>query len=423
MVGLSLLRHARDDVRSGGARRAVLLAPLVAVGLLLVAALGFFMAIGGADFGCLGGGGSAGPPASRAAATEIPPARLVIYQRAGRRFRIDWTFVASIGAQECGHGSCAGDNGSGCGGPMQIAFVPGSPCSPGAGPTEWNRWKVDGDGDGRTDINDPADAIFTAARLLRFDKGAPPIGGTYAAYREAACRYYGACADAVASYADEVMARAVQYGFHGDGAPAPSDPRGAEPAPGGGQPASSSECSSGLPIGSGDLGTVLRLRAPRRLAPLPATVVAPGFGPMQCDARIVPDVIALARRYGVLMTACFGIHTPDGEHPLGAATDIVPKDGDWSRTLRLAHDLGWKESCAAIGVAPVCAHRPFRFIGYNGYPNHGDPAGCLCPTPHLHLSWLTSASSGEPENQPRFGYFAPSWIDVFETGGDGGQHG
>ncbi|HXE45401.1 MAG TPA: hypothetical protein VN635_09385 [Conexibacter sp.] len=424
---LGLLQHARElrrDDRAGTSRRVVWLAPLVVVGLVVVAMFAFVLALGGGSFGCLGTGGSAGPSPSRAAVAEIPPARLLIYQRAGRRFDIDWTFVASIGAQECGHGSCAGDNGSGCGGPMQIAFVPGSPCSPGAGPTEWDRFKTDGDGDGRTDVNDPADAIFTAARLLRFDKGAPPTGGSYAAYHEAACRYYGACADAVANYANEVMQRAVRYGFHGPGAPTPSDPRAAEPATGASQPVASSECSGdGLLVGSGKLGPVVKLRAPRRLAPLPASIVAPGFAPQECDARIVPDVIALARRYGVLVTACFGIHSLSGEHPLGAATDLVPADGDWNRTLRLAHDLGWQEGCAASGVAPACARPPFRFIGYNGFPNHGDPVGCLCSTPHLHLSWLTSASSGEPENQPRTTYFPPTWIDVFQTSGAGGQHG
>ncbi len=422
-MALGLVHDPREqDGRGAGTRRVVWLAPLLVVGLVVVAMFGFFLAIGGGDLGCTGGGGSAGPSPSRAAVAEIPPARLVIYQRAGRRFRIDWTFLASIGAQECGHDGCAGDNGSGCAGPMQIAFRPGSPCSPGAGPTEWDRFKTDGDGDGRTDINDPADAVFTAARLLRFDKGAPPTGGSYAAYHQAACNYYGACANATANYADEVMARAVQYGFHGAGSPAPSDPGQAAPVPARGQPASASQCAGdGLPVGSGKLGPVVRLRAPRHLAPLPAFAVAPGLGSIQCDARIVGDVIALVRRYRVAVTACFAIHTPDGEHPLGAATDLIPKDGDWNRTLALAHAIGWKESCAISGAAPVCARPPFRWVGYNGYPNHGDPAHCVCGSgAHLHLSWLTSASVGEPENQPRTSYFAPSWIDVFQTaGGDG----
>lgn len=412
-MALGLLHDPSErEQRRGGAKRLVWLAPLLVLGLVVVSMFAFLLAIGGGDLGCSGGGGPAGPAPSRAAVTEIPPARLVLYRAAGRRFRIDWTFLASIGAQECDHGSCAGDNGSGCAGPMQIAVRPGSPCSPGAGPTEWDRYRTDGDGDGRIDVNDPADAIFTAARILRFDKGAPATGGSYTAYRQAACRYYGACADAAASYADEVMARAVRYGFHGAGAPAPADPRQAAPAP---APATSQCSGDALPIDAGKPGTVLKLRHPRHLAPLPAFAIAPGFGALQCDARIVDDVVWLVRRYGVRVTACFAIHTPTGEHPLGAATDLVPADGDWSRTLHLAHDLGWNEACAASGVAPGCARAPFRFIGYSGYPGHGDPASCLCSTPHLHLSWLTSASSGEPENEARTSYFAPTWVEVFTT--------
>jgi hypothetical protein len=165
------------------------------------------------------------------------------------------------------------------------------------------------------------------------------------------------------------------------------------------------------------MGPVRKAAAPRRLATLPAGVsAAPGI---ECDARIVPDVVYLARRFGVVVTACFAAsgHEATGEHPLGAATDLVPRDGDWSRTMRLAMALGWRPSCAASGVAPECARPPFRFIGYNGYPDHGDPLHCVpCGGgPHLHLSWLTSASPGEPEARAHFSYEPASWIEVFDT--------
>ncbi|HXV04463.1 MAG TPA: CHAP domain-containing protein [Solirubrobacterales bacterium] len=190
------------------------LALAAAVAALLAALVGTLMALLGAQLACMGGGGSAGPAPSRSALGEIPAARLRIYQAAGRRFDLSWPFLASIGTQECGtSGTCAGVNASGCAGPMQIAYVRKSPCSPGSGPTLWERFAVDGNGDGTKDVNELADAIFTAARILRQNLGAPPAGGSYAAYRQAACRYYGACADAVANYADEVMARAVRYGF------------------------------------------------------------------------------------------------------------------------------------------------------------------------------------------------------------------
>ena len=67
-------------------------------------------------------------------------------------------------------------------------------------------------------------------------------------------------------------------------------------------------------------------------------------------------------------------------------------------------------------MAPACARPPFRFVGYDGYPGHGDPAHCACGgNAHLHLSWLTSASSGEPQNASRTTYFAPAWVDAFIT--------
>ena len=380
---------------------AVVLGACAAVALTVTATV---MAILGGELGCLGGGTASAQPASAAARREIPPARLALYQAAGRRFDIDWAFVAAIGTQECGVGLCAHVYPSGCGGPMQIALVPESACSPGPGPTIWDTYKVDGDGDGRAEPFDLADAIFTAARIMRVVMHAPPTGGTYAAYRQAACNYYGACADGIVDYAGEVMRRAVSYGFgHSSGGES-----GAEL--GGG-------CAASEGAGSGPLGPVRKVFAPRHLEGLPAGIAAaPGT---QCDARIVPDVVYLARRFGVLVTACYGTgHEPTGEHPLGAAIDAVPRDGDWSRTMRLARAVGWKPSCAASGVAPECARPPFRFVGYNGYPGHGDPAHCFpCGGgAHIHVSWLTSASPGEPENRARFAYQPASWVEVFASG-------
>ena len=192
--------------------------PLLAAGAVAaVAATTCFvvMALLGAQLSCMsGGGGGGGPAAGGTALRGIPAARLHIYQAAGNRFDISWPFLASIGTQECGSGDCASINPSGCAGPMEIAYVQGSACSPGSGPTIWERFRVDADGGGAS-IFDPADAVFTAARILRQALGAPPAGGSYRAYYQAACGYYGACADATVAYAHEVMARAVEYGFGG----------------------------------------------------------------------------------------------------------------------------------------------------------------------------------------------------------------
>jgi hypothetical protein len=100
---------------------------------------------------------------------------------------------------------------------MEIAYVKGSACSPDpSAPTLWERFGVDADGNGRS-IFDPADSIFTAARIFRSAFGAPPAGGAYQGYYQAACRYYGACAEGLVDYADEVMARAVSFGFGHEG--------------------------------------------------------------------------------------------------------------------------------------------------------------------------------------------------------------
>lgn len=150
--------------------RAIVALIALPLGLFTVTIVGAVVAISGTGLGCHAGS----DPSPSGAASEIPATRLRIYRAAAQRFDIDWAFLASIGAQECHHGSCAGDNGSGCAGPMQIAVRRGSPCSPGDGPTLWERFGVDADHDGRTDPDDPADAVFTAARILRDVEHAPP---------------------------------------------------------------------------------------------------------------------------------------------------------------------------------------------------------------------------------------------------------
>jgi hypothetical protein len=204
-------------------------------GLGVVVILAVATAVLGASLtGCQseasGAAPASGPAPSAYVLKEIPLERLALYERAGARFDIDWSFLASIGTQECGtSGLCAGTNRFGCAGPMQIAFVRESPCSPGPGPTLWERYAVNADPHHPLSVNDLPDAIFTAARLLRADMDAPPTGGSFSEYRQAACNYYGACADATVAYAEEVMARAVQYGFTGTGSPAPTSPPLAEP--------------------------------------------------------------------------------------------------------------------------------------------------------------------------------------------------
>ena len=227
---------------TAGVRRAWPVAVVGTVALAAALATAAIMALLGASVSCLGaisGAGSIGP---RSGVREdsvggIPAARLHIYEAAGARFDISWPFLASIGVQECGADGHCGVAPSGCAGVMEIAYVRGSACSPDpSAPTLWERFGVDADGDG-TSILDPPDAIFTAARIFRQDLGAPPAGGSYDGYHEAACSYYGACSDPSADYAHEVMARAVSFGFGHEGpvAPVHREPSGrpAGPACGG----------------------------------------------------------------------------------------------------------------------------------------------------------------------------------------------
>ncbi len=112
-----------------------------------------------------------GPPSfgvSALAQREIPSHYLILYEQAARRYGLDWAILAGIGKVECDHGrdpdpSCSREgavNSAGAGGPMQFIA------------STWTRYGVDGDGDGRIDRWDPADAIFSAANYLHAS-GAP----------------------------------------------------------------------------------------------------------------------------------------------------------------------------------------------------------------------------------------------------------
>lgn len=77
--------------------------------LAVATILGFVAAVLGASLSCKAAEPSGpvatnGPAPSAAALQDIPPERLRIYEQAGARFDIDWTFLASIGAQEYRNG-------------------------------------------------------------------------------------------------------------------------------------------------------------------------------------------------------------------------------------------------------------------------------------------------------------------------------
>jgi hypothetical protein len=139
---------------------------LAAVFMLIAVVAG----MGSASLAGSGGGdvGGAGDGASALALREIPPEYLRLYRAAGARYGLDWAILAGIGKVECDHGrdhdpSCTHEgavNSAGAGGPMQFIA------------STWATYGVDGDGDGRRDRWDPADAIYGAANDLHAS-GAP----------------------------------------------------------------------------------------------------------------------------------------------------------------------------------------------------------------------------------------------------------
>jgi cell wall-associated NlpC family hydrolase len=123
----------------------------------------------GAAVGVLGGGASASLGATNTVQVAgIPPEYLALFQAAGQHYGVPWAVLAGIGKVECDDGqdpdpSCTQEgavNYAGAGGPMQFLAA------------TWATYAVDGNGDGRKDRWNAADAIFTAANYLHAS-GAP----------------------------------------------------------------------------------------------------------------------------------------------------------------------------------------------------------------------------------------------------------
>ena len=88
------------------------------------------------------------------AAQSIPADWKSAYQAAGKKYGIPWTLLAGIGMEETQQGRNVRGSFAGAQGPMQFM------------PATWLLMGVDGDGDGRKDIQSVPDAIHGAANYL-----------------------------------------------------------------------------------------------------------------------------------------------------------------------------------------------------------------------------------------------------------------
>ncbi|MGP4027390.1 C40 family peptidase [Actinomadura sp. 3N407] len=187
---------------------------VIALPFLVVILLVAILNLGGEDGlipTCAPGGSARQVQATGAETPDpgpIPSNYLTLYRKAGKEWNVAWNVLAGIGWIESKHGTYdaegvhSGENFAGAGGPMQFLQ-----------PTfDWA--KVDGDDDGVTSRYDPADAIFSAARLLKLhilpggnkDDERKALDLTDDQLRESLFRYNHSWA-----YVDDVLVAANHY--------------------------------------------------------------------------------------------------------------------------------------------------------------------------------------------------------------------
>jgi hypothetical protein len=155
---------------NGGGRAGVILGGVGVLGAGAVMLVGVLAALSGASLGSgtFGATSRSADSVSTLARREIPVEYLRLYEEAGRRYGLDWAILAGVGKVECDHGrdpdpACTREgavNSAGAGGPMQFLA------------STWASYGVDGNGDGRINRWQAADAIFGAANYLHAS-GAP----------------------------------------------------------------------------------------------------------------------------------------------------------------------------------------------------------------------------------------------------------
>jgi len=93
--------------------------------------------------------------ASGIAKTEIPPELMSIYVNAQDKYGVSWAVLAGINKIETEFGQNVQVSSAGAIGWMQFM------------PSTWDKYKVDGNGDGICDPDNPWDAIYSAAKYLK----------------------------------------------------------------------------------------------------------------------------------------------------------------------------------------------------------------------------------------------------------------
>jgi soluble lytic murein transglycosylase-like protein len=362
---------APPAARAGAARRVPALLAAGALAALLVAVVIAAFAGSGAVL-------ASAPPAasgpSALATAEIPPAYLALFRAAAERYGIDWTVLAAIAKVECDDGrdpdpSCTEEgavNGAGAGGPMQFLA------------STWRMYGVDGDGDGRRDRWDPADAIFSAANYLRASGAPANYGAAILAYNHAGW------------YVREVEALARRYA--------------------GAQPPAELQAD-------GEEGALAEMQArtptPVRLIEGERAALAPGDGHLALiPARVPPAVQAMLIAGNELQDLPYG---PDGHpNPVGAT------EQDCSSTINyVLFRAGIRPLSEIVSENPVAQD----YVGW-GAPGPGRWVTLYAtdaPTPHVFATIAglrldtshdgTDTGPNRDQDGPRWRIFAgiPAW--------------
>lgn len=304
-----------------------------------------------------------------AAGEAIPANYLPWLRRASAQYQLGargFSIVAAIHKIESDFGRSSlpgvssGTNFAGAAGPGQFLAE------------TWAAYGVDADRDGDRDVYSVPDSVLGTANYLRAS-GAPRDWHTAIfAYNHAEW------------YVNDVESTAGELG--GKIICTPAAPR---------------------PGGQAFLKRFETLYGPLGFKAIPAKLWIGGGDPQAVDERIWANVVWVLETFSLRVTAAR--ESGHETHGDGTAIDLVPATGkDWDSTaLAAAEALGWRSECGASGTAPVCPLVPaIQFIGYNGYPSHGDPAHAGSNA-HLHISWDAASFGCSGLCSP------PRWVRVF----------